>query len=79
MNIKRVEKYVGMLKGIKFEEWLELQECINRMFKEKMRKFEAELNLKFDEEEVKGSVWHKDEEALGETIKIVKRDSREEA
>ncbi|WP_279545301.1 hypothetical protein [Lachnoanaerobaculum sp. Marseille-Q4761] len=35
MNIKRVEKYAEMLKGIQYIEWLELQEELRLNFGEK--------------------------------------------
>ena len=35
MNIKRVEKYAEMLKGIRYLEWLELQEELRLNFGEK--------------------------------------------
>lgn len=50
MNIKRVEKYAEMLKGIRYLEWLELQKSINGMFKERTKKLQAELSLKFGDE-----------------------------
>jgi hypothetical protein len=50
MNIKRVEKYAEGLKGIHFDEWLELQLYLNKKFKEKMERFQAGLNLTLDDE-----------------------------
>ena len=49
MNIKRVEKYAESLKGIKYLEWLELQKHINEIFKEKLERLQAELNLEVKE------------------------------
>ena len=50
VNMKKVVNYAEMLKGIRYAEWLELQEYVNGMFKEKMKRFEAELNLNLDDE-----------------------------
>ena len=49
MNEKRVAKYVESLKGIKYLEWLELQKHINWVFKEKLERLQAELNLEVRE------------------------------
>ena len=51
MNEKRVEKYAEMLKGIRYLEWLELQKTMNGMFRERTKKLQAELSLKFGEKE----------------------------
>ena len=51
MNAKRVIKYVEKLEGIHFDEWLELQKCVDIMFKKKMEKLQAELNLTLVEKE----------------------------
>ena len=45
MNEKRLAKYAESLKGIKYPEWLELQKHINEIFKEKLERLQAELNL----------------------------------
>ena len=45
MNKKRVAKYAESLKGLKYLEWLELQKTINEIFKEKLERLQAELNL----------------------------------
>lgn len=50
MNAKRVIKYVEKLEGIHFDEWLELQLYINEMFKKKMERFQAGLNIQIDDE-----------------------------
>lgn len=50
MNEKRVAKYAEGLKGIHFDEWLGLQLYINEMFKKKMERFQAELNIQIDDE-----------------------------
>lgn len=49
MNDKRVAKYVESLKGIRYLEWLDLQKQINEIFKEKLEKLQAELNLEVKE------------------------------
>ena len=49
MNEKRVSKYAESLKGIRYLEWLELQKYINEIFKEKLEKLQAELNLEVKE------------------------------
>jgi len=49
MNEKRVAKYVESLKGIRYLEWLDLQKQINEIFKEKLEKLQAELNLEVKE------------------------------
>lgn len=49
MNEKRVAKYVKSLKGIRYLEWLDLQKQINEIFKEKLEKLQAELNLEVKE------------------------------
>ena len=49
MNDKRVAKYVESLKGIKYLEWMELQKHINWIFKEKLERLQAELNLEVKE------------------------------
>lgn len=49
MNEKRVAKYIESLKGIRYLEWLELQKHINELFKEKLERLQAELNLEVKE------------------------------
>lgn len=49
MDEKRVAKYAESLKGIRYLEWLELQKRINEIFKEKLEKLQAELNLEVKE------------------------------
>jgi|GEM_PF-2105281 hypothetical protein len=49
MDEKRVAKYAESLKGIRYLEWLELQKHINEIFKEKLEKLQAELNLEVKE------------------------------
>lgn len=51
MNEKRVEKYAEMLKGIRYLEWLELQKTMNGMFKEKLERLQAELNLEVNSDD----------------------------
>lgn len=49
MNEKRVAKYAESLKNIRYLEWLELQKRISEIFKEKLERLQAELNLEVKE------------------------------